>query len=338
MASIRQRGRRWQARVTRHGYLTETKTFDSYETALKWSRAVETEIDKGFFVSLKEAERTTLKDILDRYAKEVSPTKRAAKDDQAKLAFLGRQKIAKLSLANLTTKAIAQFRDERLAIVSAGTVLRDLAVIRSVLNHCRKEWCLAIDNPVEKIRKPAAPPHRDRVLNQDEERRLLEVLTPGDLRDKAGRFSKETRDCWVKPMVQLALETAMRRGELLALEWKHVELSRRTAHLPVTKNGKARTVPLSTTAVRVLECLPRSIGGRVFPIKRWTVEQVFERATKLAGLAGVHFHDLRHTAATRLAEKVPNVIELAAITGHSNVGMLKRYYHPTAESLALKLG
>jgi integrase len=318
--------------------MPETKTFDAYDDAVKWARAIETEIDKGVFVSLKEAERTTLKDILERYADEVSPTKRATKDDQAKLAFLARQKIAALSLANLTPKAIAHYRDERLAAVSTGTVLRDLAVIRSVINHARREWGMATDNPVEKIRKPPAPPHRDRVLSQGEESRLLKVLTPGELREQGGRYTKETRDPWIKPMVQLALETAMRRGELLALQWKHVDLARQTAHLPMTKNGTARTVPLSSRAVRVLESLPRSISGRVFPVQRWTVEQVFERACRLAGLAGFRFHDLRHTAATRLAEKVPNVIELAAITGHSNVGMLKRYYHPTAEALARKLG
>lgn len=339
MASIRERKGRWQARVTRHGYLPESKSFDSHEAAVKWARAIESEIDKGVFISLKEAERTTLKDVLLRYATEVSPGKRSGgKDNIAKLQFLARQRIAHLSLANLTPKAIALFRDERLAKVSPGTVLLDLATIRAVLNHARREWGIAIENPVEKIRKPPTPPHRDRVLNQNEEERLLGVLTPGNLREANGRFSKETRDTWVKPMVILAIETAMRRGELLSLEWRNIDLARRTAYLPMTKNGRPRTVPLSTRAIRTFQEMPRSIDGRVFPISHWTVEQVFERACKLAGLTGVHFHDLRHTAATRLAEKVPNVIELAAITGHSNVGMLKRYYHPTAESLAIKIG
>lgn len=339
MASIRERKGRWQARVTRHGFLPETKSFETHEEAVKWARAIEAEIDKGVFVSLKEAERTTLADVLLRYAEEVSPTKRnGGKDNIAKLKFLARQRVAKLCLANLTPKAVAQFRDDRLFHVSPGTVLLDLATIRSVLNHARREWGMPIENPVEKIRKPPAPPHRDRVLTTEEEQRLLEALTPGPLRGEGGRFSKETRDPWLKPMVILAIESAMRRGELLALEWKHVDLVRRTAYLPMTKNGRSRAVPLSTRAICTLKEIPRSIDGRVFPIQDWTVEQVFERASKLAGLAGFHFHDLRHTAATRLAERVPNVIELAAITGHSNVGMLKRYYHPRAEDLARKLG
>lgn len=338
MATLRERGGRWQARVTRRGHLPESRTFDTHEAALKWARAIETEMDRGTFVSLREAERTTLADALLRYADEVSPTKRAAAEDIAKLKHLARQRVAKLSLANLTPKAIAQHRDLRLASVSTGTVLRDLAVIRSVLNHARREWGYAIDNPVERVRLPPAPPHRDRVLSPDEETRLLEVLTPGALRSADGTFSKETRDRWIKPMVVVALETAMRRGELLSLTWGNVNLLRRTAHLPMTKSGRPRTVPLSTRAVETLQALPRSLDGRVFPVRHWTVEQVFERAVKLAGIDGFRFHDLRHTAATRLAEKVPNLIELAAITGHSNVNMLRRYYHPSAESLAAKIG
>lgn len=124
----------------------------------------------------------------------------------------------------------------------------------------------------------------------------------------------------------------------MSLQWTNVDLWRRIAHLPLTKNGRPRTVPLSKRAIEVLEALPRSIDGRVFPIARWTVEQVFSGACVRAGLDDFRFHDLRHTATTRMAKKVPNVIELAAITGHSNLSMLKRYYHVTAEELALKLG
>lgn len=338
MASVRQREGRWQARVVRQGFAPESKTFDSREDAVKWARAIEVEIDRGVFISIKEAERTTLADLLHRYSREVSPQKRASKEDIAKLKWLSKTKVAKLSVANLTPSAIAKHRDERLKVVCTGTVLRDLAVIRSVLNHARREWGFGIENPVERIRMPPASSHRDRVLSDEEESRLLAVLTPGPLRQLDGRFSHFTRSPWVQWVVMLALETAMRRGEILSLQWTNVDLWRRIAHLPLTKNGRPRTVPLSKRAIEVLEALPRSIDGRVFPIARWTVEQVFSGACVRAGLDDFRFHDLRHTATTRMAKKVPNVIELAAITGHSNLSMLKRYYHVTAEELALKLG
>jgi integrase len=129
----------------------------------------------------------------------------------------------------------------------------------------------------------------------------------------------------------------MRRSELLSLRWEHIDLLRQTALLPDTKNGSSRTVPLSTAAVMLLKSLPRNISGNVFPIKYFTLDAAFKRAVKRAGLENFHFHDLRHTAITAMAEKLPNLIELSAVTGHKSLSMLKRYYHPNVETLARKL-
>jgi integrase len=129
----------------------------------------------------------------------------------------------------------------------------------------------------------------------------------------------------------------MRRGELLALQWKHIDLVKRVAFLPMTKNGESRTVPLSRNAVAVLQGLPRSIDGVVFPITANAVKLAFVRAVNACKLVDLHFHDLRHTATSRLAEKLPNIIELSRVTGHKDVRMLSRYYHVTAEALALKI-
>ena len=144
----------------------------------------------------------------------------------------------------------------------------------------------------------------------------------------------------MRPLVQLAIETAMRQGKLLALAWDNVDLKAQTARLEDTKNGESRTVPLSSHAVAVLEALPRGSGmdGRVFPISAQAVKLAWKRACKRAGIEGLHFHDLRHEATSRLAEKLPNLIELAAVTGHKDLRMLKRYYHPRATDLAKKLG
>lgn len=168
---------------------------------------------------------------------------------------------------------------------------------------------------------------RERVLTPYEQARLIDALEP------RGR-----RSPYMKPLVILALETAMRRGELLGLRWRDVDLRKRIAHLAVTKNGNARSVPLSTKAVDTLQGMPRSIDGRVFPMSATAMEKAFDRARTRAGLTDLHFHDLRHMAATRLAEKLTNILELSAVTGHKELRMLKRYYYPKAEELALKLG
>jgi integrase len=140
----------------------------------------------------------------------------------------------------------------------------------------------------------------------------------------------------MKSLVELAVETAMRRGELLGLRWEHIDFSNLVAHLPVTKNGEGRYVPLSSRAVAILEGLPRSLSGNVFPIKPQTVAATFMKATDRAGLGDVRFHDLRHTATTALANKLPNLIELSSVTGHKSLSMLKRYYHPDAKKVGKK--
>jgi integrase len=140
------------------------------------------------------------------------------------------------------------------------------------------------------------------------------------------------------PLVRLALETAMRRSELLGLRWEHIDLQRRTIYLQLTKNGTSRTVPLSTQAIQILAQMPRNLNGTVFPVTHEVVSQAFNRARKQAGVKDIRFHDLRHMAITKLAEKLPNLIELSAVSGHKSLAMLKRYYHPSAEQLAEKLG
>lgn len=327
MASIRQRGNHWQARVIRKGYPAEVRSFPTREDAVRWSRGIEADIDRGRHSRYAGASDLSLRETLERYLKEVTPQKRGASEEIIRIRALQRMKIASYSLANLSPAVVAGFRDDRLATVSSGTVIRDLSVLSSVINHARREWGVVMQNPCELVRKPRAPLGRTRLLNAEEEARLLQELRP------VGR-----RNVWMKPLVQLALETAMRRGELLALRWGSINLEKRTAHLPMTKNGRPRYVPLSLAAVPILEPLPRSPDGRVFPITAAALVAAFTHACRRAGIMDMHFHDLRHTATTRIAEKLPNVIELAAVTGHQSLQMLKRYYHPKAEDLAKKLG
>lgn len=336
MASIRQRQGKWQARVSRQGFPPETKTFATKAEAEVWARSVESGIDKGTHQSRNSLEAVTVAEVLRRYGEEVSPLKKGAKAEAIRLAAVARSKLGKYSLANLTPAVMAQWRDERLKRVKAGTVIRDLAVLSSIFNHCRREWGHPFLNPVEQIRKPQMPSGRDRVLSPAEEEALLNEALP------VGR-----RSPWLHPLIVLALETGMRRGELLSLKWENINLAKRTALLPDTKNGSKRIVPLSNLALDTLKGL-RSLAshdgvpqirsdGVIFPISVPALHLRWKAASKRAGIKDLHFHDLRHTAITRMADKLPNVIELSAVTGHKNLQMLKRYYHPSAEALAIKL-
>ncbi|WP_024973484.1 tyrosine-type recombinase/integrase [Ralstonia pickettii] len=327
MASISRRSDGWQVRVRRKGFPLEVKTFTTRQDAKRWGRSIEAEMDRGSYVNRSEAESTTLGDVLERYIADVCPSLRGGTEDTIRLRAMCRTRFAKLSMAALTPMAVAAYRDERLKQVQPGTVIRELAYLSSIINHARREWGINITNPVASIRRPPTPQGRDRVLSDEEESRLLVALAP------TGR-----RNPWLRPMAILSLETAMRRGELLGLRWSNINIDDQTAFLPMTKNGTARTVPLSRKAVDLLRELPRCIDGRVFPINAPAHHAAFKRACNRAGLMDFHWHDLRHTAITRLAAKLPNLIELAAVSGHRNLAMLKRYYHPSATELAKKIG
>ncbi|KAB8168479.1 tyrosine-type recombinase/integrase [Lysobacter maris] len=358
MAQITKRGElQWRARVRVKGYPEQSRTFMYREDADRWARAVERELETSGFVDRREAEKTSLRAVLERYQREVTPGKKSAEIEKVKIRVLLRDPVLpNLKMSAISSAAVAAWRDRRLAEVSAGTVIRELGILSAALNHARREWGIHVENPIRYVKRPPTPRSRDRRLTAEEESYLLAALEQAP-RKPNGTFGKGgSRNPWIAPLIQLAIETAMRRGELLALDWRHVDLRRRTAHLPETKNGDARTVPLSSRAVEILKDLPRAFSGNVFPTTAMAVKLGFARAIKRAQetylrdcqkarrppspgfLEDVHFHDLRHEAASRMADKLANVLELSAVTGHRDLRMLKRYYHPRAEDLAKKLG
>jgi integrase len=316
----------WQVKIRRRGFPPVSRTFVRRADAEKFARQAEAEMDRGVFVSRDEAEAVTLAEALRRYEREVSAKKRGHAQEKNRIKAWLEHPLAKRSLAGIRATDIAKYRDDRLAAGCAvATVRLDLAVISHLYAIAAKEWGLAVQNPVRTVSLPSVNNARTRRLDADEEARLLSELD-------------RSRNRWAKPIVEFALETAMRRGELLSLQWENIDLARRVAHLPKTKNGDARNVPLSSRAVAVLQALPRSIDGRVFPVEDYMIREAWKQACKRAGIEDLRFHDLRHEATSRLAEKLPNVVELSAVTGHKDLRMLKRYYHPRAEDLAKKLG
>lgn len=328
MATFSQRNGRWQVKIGRKGYPAQYKSFATKADGQVWARAVEAAMDDGTWVDPAGTTDITFCNILGRYKMSVTQTKRSRRSEEYRIAKIMRNKIAEYTMRNLTTSVLADYRDQRLKEASNACVCRELATISAVITHAQREWGLSINNPAKLVKKPRLPPGRSRILKPVELERLLHELN-------AERH--ELRSKWLVPLVRLALETAMRQGELLSLQWKHVDFEERTAYLPMTKNGKDRYVPLSSAALTILESLDR-VDERVIPISQNVVLCAWPRACKRAGIEDFHFHDLRHMATTNLAKKLPNVIELASVTGHSNVQMLKRYYHTSASELARKLG
>ena len=332
MASFRKRDSGlWQAQVRKKGYPTQTKSFKTRAAATQWVHSIEYEMDQGLFVSRNEAETTTVGELLDRYLIEYTADKKGAGPEACRIQMLLRHPLAKRFIASVRGLDMARYRNERLKKVSADSVRRELTILSQLFEVSRKEWGIFVHNPVREIKLPKKGKARDRRLqdaengSDSEETRLFAAC-------------RRCRNPYLLPIVQFALETAMRQSEIVRLEWQHVNIKRRTAFLPDTKNGESRTVPLSSVAVDVLTALPRSIHGEVFPsVTTVAVKQAFIRATRRAKIEDLHFHDLRHEATTRLFERGLNIIEVSSITGHKDLQMLRRYTHLRAEDLAKKL-
>ena len=323
MASIRFRTHKWQCRIQRQGFPILSKAFDTKEDALRWSRGIERAMDLGEYTSA-ESNTTTLADLLDRYEKEVTPSKRGSQQEKYRLAVIRKDKIASLNIKSITPAEVAAFRDRRLAKVKPITVLHDLCTLSAVFEHARLEWSFPIANPVKGIRKPSMGQGRERRLNGDEEQKLLTELL-------------NCRSTWIVPLFQFSIETACRRSEALKLKWADVDLGKRIAVFRGTKNGDNRIIPLSGNVVQVLSALPRDLKGSVFPVPMPTVRSAFEHACERAKIKDLRWHDLRHEGVSRLHERGLSTVEVASISGHKTLACLARYSHMKVERLAEKL-
>ena len=178
MATLRNRSGKWQARVVRKGHAPLTKTFRAKQDAERWARQVESAMDKGIFSSPALAEKTTFKEVVERYIKDVTPTMRSVLEDTFRLRTLSKHPLCKLSMAALTPTRIAEYRDERLKTVASGTVIRELSYLSSIINHARREWGINIENPIRMVRKPQSPQGRNRTLSATEKQALLVAVKP----------------------------------------------------------------------------------------------------------------------------------------------------------------
>ncbi|AWN44436.1 integrase [Methylobacterium durans] len=304
-----------------------SKSFDTKADAERWARSLEAELDRnGALPDTRPAENTTLAQVLVRYRDEVSPNKRSHASETSRISAILRRPICFRTLALLSTADLATYRDERLKAVAPATVIRELNTISHAIDTARREWGIHLAvNPCKLVRRPSPPRGRTRRLEGGEEQLLLAAADKGRVR-------------YLRPLIILAIETGMRRGELLSLRWQHIDLDTRVAHLPMTKNGTSRDVPLSARAVETLRGLQMGESATVFTAAPNAVRLAWERLTRRVSLQDLHLHDLRHEAVSRLFEKGFNVAEVASISGHRELRMLQRYTHLRATDLAERLG
>lgn len=330
----------WRALVRKKGWPCTSKNFRTKRDAQDWARRIEDEMVRGAYIQRSASEQTTLSEALDRYLKEFTPQKKfTTQVNEKKRAEQLRSVLGSYSIAAISPTLVANYRDSRLeAGRSTSTVRLELALLGHLFTVAIKEWRLGlVMNSVSMIRRPSPAQGRNRRLAEGEEARLLAEC-----------------DAHSNPMlgwvVRIALYTGMRRGEILTLTRDQVDLSRRIVRLTNTKNGSARTVPLSKSAFLVFEqafnhpVQPKDTDliffgepGKDGIRRAYTLNKVWETALKRAKITGLRFHDLRHEAVSRLVEKGLSDQEVSAVSGHKSMQMLKRYTHLRAEDLVKKL-
>ncbi len=318
---------RWQVQIRRYGVKPETKTFPTRDEAKIWARLIESEIDRGIYVSRYEAEHITFAELINRYQEEVTPNKKSASREISRLKCL-KIFFGEVTLARINSEMVARFRDERLSLkLSGATVIKDLNTLSHIIDTAIKEWGYYLPfNPVKNIRKPRVNNSRARRLSNEEEIILLAHCRKHSL--------------MMESIIIFAIETAMRLGEIINLNWSDIDMERQVASLLITKNGEGRQVPLSNAAIAAVRTLPRHIGSlKVF--WRWKTVSSFEsswqRVLAKSEIQNFRFHDLRHEATSRLFEKNLNMLEVSTITGHKTLQMLKRYTHFSIDKITKKI-
>ena len=322
MGCVRKRGNSWNAQVRISGWRSFTKTFLTKLDAKQWIVTLEKEL-KSKPLPEKNVKNLKLKDLFNKYKFEILPKLKSHKIVTYKLNFLSRLWIGEIKVINLTKGHLEQFCEDRKLVVKDGTIKSELMLIKRIVKIATNKWDYGIPfNAFYGIELPSPHKPRNRRATQEE----LSILIA---------HANKQRNKYISTIIQFAVETGMRRSEILKLRWIDVNLKTRIASLYDTKNGDERHIPLTKTAVQLLSNLTQ-LSDFVFPISANCLRLAWERCRKKSNIKGLRFHDLRHEAVSRYFEMGLSVPEVALISGHKDVRQLFRYTHLKPESLIAK--
>ncbi len=323
MASFRNVSGRWQVQVRRAG-VKASKTFATREEAELWAASIEAPLRPRPAASASvSAAPQTLGDVLQRFVDQEIPRRPSGPVEVCILAHFRRHALMALPCHELTSQHLAAYRDERLQAVKPGTVRRFFNLLKPLIDIARDDWGAAFNgNPARQVTVRVGDDSRQGRLTPSQMAHFLTLLRQEPNRE-------------VVRAVELALETAMRRSELLNLTWDDIDLAAGTAHLRTTKNGHPRTVALSPRALNLLQELPGR-QGKVIRCSASSIRRAFAHAREKAGIDDFCFHQTRHEAISRMWELGLNEAEIANQSGHRDWHMLRRYSHVQAEALAEK--
>lgn len=324
MATFIKRSSGWLAQVRLKGHDSQCKTHPTKAHAIKWAGEIEAELRAS---SGRGSVNKTVAQAMDRYQLEVTPHKKGARWESIRIDKLRRElPFVGKPMNKVTVTDISEWRDRSLKRLAPSSVNREIwGTLSPIFTIAMKEWRWCDHNPMKEVRRPKLSQPRDRLTTDEEKQAMLDVL--GYVEGK----KPETANQRVAYAYLIALETAMRAGEICGLQKEDLYLQKRYVQLNDTKNGKRRQVPLSTRAVELFNLVPQGVG-----IKPTVLDTLWRRARGMAGVKGLTFHDSRHQAITNLARRL-NVLELARMVGHTNPKMLMTYFNETATEIANRL-
>ena len=317
MASIQKTAKGWRAQIKKAG-VRLSETFATQKDAKAWAAEHEAKIERRQI--LPTGKRAEFREVLQRALDELN----LPRTDFLRIRKLLSDKIADVMLPDLGPPHFADYRDRRLQTVSPASVIREFHTISSICTRAVDEWHWMSVHPMKGVKLPPDPERRKRRVYPHEIEAIC--ISGGYHRGKL-----ETKTAYVCAAFLFAIETGMRAGEVIGLRAERIR--GRVAHLPKTKNGEARDVPLSKEAMRILEQMPLELWQGITSSSR---DALWRKIRNRAGIDDLHFHDSRHEAVTRLSKKL-NVLELARMIGHKDIRELMTYYEDDAEEVAGKL-
>ena len=337
MASIQKRNSSYRVRITRQGKSTLCATFYSRLEAVQWAKQTEAELRLGIYQDKAQSpvgSTIPFREAVEKYIPSHSIYKGNHKTEAGILRILASRWETK-TLGSIDKQDIVLLKEELLAKGrAASTVNHYLNALSQLYQIAINEWGLKLNNPISGIKRMPEPQGRMKRISKEAEAALLSYCTRLKL-------------SYLADMIIVALETGMRCGEILSMRWEDVDFINRKVLLRHTKNGDSRQVPLTSRAKEVFEQLAsQDTSDLVFPHCRWAIRRHFTKVVKESAksqkgaqnpFTDFRFHDLRHEALSRLSDKGLNVIELAHISGHKTLAMLRRYTHPCHVSLIRKL-
>lgn len=327
MATIRKRNGKFQVQIRLKGSKTITKTFKTKSEAVIWSKVTETEKyrNQGSQEQLYYHSET-IGDLLERYFIEILSKRYWYKREVSILRRFQRSEIYNIKVAELREGDVARYRDHRLKTVKPATVVRELSIGSHCLTIAQSEWGVRLSGNVFKsVRKPKVRNSRERRISKDEWHRLVES-------DR--RRGKKS----MMYIIELAIETAMRKGELLNAKRSDVDFSQSTLHIPKTKNEYPRTIPLTPRAMEIIQSIEtKDDNSSIISVNYYTLNSWWVGLLKAAGIRNLRWHDLRHEGISKHFEHGLSVPEVAMISGHRDYQMLRRYTHIKPANVAAKL-